>query len=103
MTIQLPDPRSEQIDEDLELVPIDDRSWRLCDTRWDANDAPHVVAYIELVDDVYDVIWVRGGARRARLNSLEACLCAAREHVAQEVEPGTRPKLIPHFPPPRLG
>lgn len=102
MMIQLPGPRDDQINADLELVPIDERSWRLCDTRWHVNDAPHVVAYIELIEDEYDVVWMRGGKRRARLSSLEACLRAAREHVAQEVEPGTRPRRIPHFPPPRL-
>lgn len=103
MTIQLPGPREDQISADLELNPIDERSWRICDTRWRDDDAPHVVAYVELVEGAYDVVWMRGARRRSRLGSLEECLRSARKHVAQEVESGTRPVRIPHFPPPRRG
>lgn len=101
MTTNVPKVRDVQLDDDLELIPIDDRSWRLCDTRWSPSDAPHVVAYIEHVDDVYDVVWMRGTRRRSRASCLEECIRAGREQLAQEVTPGTRPVGIPHFPPQR--
>ncbi len=101
MTTQMLETQGSQIDGDLVLVPIDDRSWRLCDQRWPASDAPHVVAYIELVDDAYDVVWMRGTRRRSRLQSLGDCLRAAGAHLAQDIVPGTRPITIAAFPPPR--
>ncbi|WP_298945108.1 hypothetical protein [uncultured Microbacterium sp.] len=101
MTTSVPENRDIQIDDDLELIPIDDRSWRLCDTRWSPSDAPHVVAYIEHVDEHYDVVWMSGTHRRSRLTCLEECLRAGRDHLSEEVAPGTRPVAIPHFPPQR--
>lgn len=102
MMTDVPDTRDQlPINADLELVPIDDRSWRLCDRRWRVNDAPHVVAYIERVEDIYDVVWTRGVRRRSRFASLDACVRAAEAQIAAEVLPGTRPAVISAFPPPR--
>lgn len=101
MTTDVPTSRGTPSRVDLELLPIDERSWRLCDPRWRPSDAPYVVAYIEHLDEQYDVVWMRGARRRARVSCLDECLRLAREQLAQDIVPGTRPIEIPHFPPPR--
>lgn len=101
MTTQLADPRDTSSRVDLELAPIDDRSWRLCDPRWNPNDAPYVVAYIEQVNDIYEVVWMRGIRRRCRLTSLHECARAGEEQLAADIRPGTRPVEIAAFPPQR--
>ncbi|QRY42242.1 hypothetical protein JVX92_11290 [Microbacterium hominis] len=91
-----------RIDGPLELIPIDDDAWRLCDTRAGANDAEFVVAYIERGDDGYDAVWMRGPRRRSRHRRLDECLsCGHALLRAEESSTASRPIPIAHFPPAR--
>ncbi|WP_433719196.1 hypothetical protein [Microbacterium laevaniformans] len=86
----------------LELLPIDEDAWRLCDGRVSARDAEFVVAYIERTDDGFETVWMRGGARRARLSSLEECVERGERILCeQERSTASRPIPIAHFPPAR--
>ena len=86
----------------LELLPIDADAWRLCDRRVSARDAEFVVAYIERTDDGFETVWMRGGARRARLSSLEECVERGERILCeQERSTASRPIPIAHFPPAR--
>ncbi|KIC59115.1 hypothetical protein RM52_04360 [Microbacterium hominis] len=86
----------------LELLPIDEDAWRLCDRRVSARDAEFVVAYIERTDDGFETVWMRGGARRARLSSLEECVERGERILCeQERSTASRPIPIAHFPPAR--
>lgn len=86
----------------LELLPIDEDAWRLCDRRVSARDPEFVVAYIERTDGGFETVWIRGGARRSRLSSLEECVERGEEILrAQEQSTSSRPVPIPHFPPAR--
>lgn len=93
-----------RVDSHLELIPIDDDAWRLCDGRVSARDAEFVVAYIERTRDGFETVWMRGGTRRACLASLEDCI-ARGEEILREEEQSTasRPIPIAHFPPVRAG
>jgi len=89
------------LDDHLELLPIDADAWRMCDRRMRASDAEFVVAYIERVDEGFDVVWMRGPRRRSRLRTLEECLRRGSELLSQERSRSRRPVPIPHFPPVR--
>ncbi|WP_294947263.1 hypothetical protein [uncultured Microbacterium sp.] len=67
-----------------------------------ARDAEFVVAYIERTDDGFETVWMRGGARRARLSSLEECVERGERILCeQERSTASRPIPIAHFPPAR--
>ncbi|MBD3942336.1 hypothetical protein IF188_11565 [Microbacterium sp. NEAU-LLC] len=85
----------------LELTPLADRSWRLCDSSVAGTDATSVVAYVELHDDgVYEVVWVSVGIGSARFLTLESLFRAALRLLEQSVSFGPfKPSPIPHRPP----
>jgi len=85
----------------LELTPLADRSWRLCDRRVSGRDAASVVAYIELLDDgVYEAVWVSAGVGSARFATLESLMRASLRLLEQSVSFGPfKPSPIPHRPP----
>lgn len=86
----------------LELIPIDEGRWRLCDGRAQRSDASYVVAYIEEVDDGLDVVWLRGGRLPARFAHIDEVTAVATRIVAEGDSRGsTRPVPIPHHAPPR--
>lgn len=84
----------------LELVPLGDEAWRLCDGNVEASDATSVVAYIERRAGGYEVVWVsvhRGIERFATLGDvLER---AANVLASMPISGATRPIAIPHFAP----
>lgn len=86
----------------LELVPLGDGSWRLCDRSVRDDDPASVVAYVEGGDEGFDVVWLqRVGC--AHFGSLREVLLAAADESAQ-VPARHRPYEIPHLPPrPRWG
>ncbi len=93
-----------QIDGRLELLPIDDDAWRLCDRLVDDHDAEYVVAYIERADAGFEAIWMRGPRRRSRQKTLEECVRRGEALLrAEETSRARRPVPIAHFPPPRVG
>ncbi|WP_448390195.1 hypothetical protein [Microbacterium aurum] len=86
----------------LDLQAIDTDAWRLCDTRAPVTDASYIVAYVERVDDGFEVVWMRGTQRRCRMAALEECAEAAARRLAEEDSSGaSRPIPIAHFPPRR--
>ncbi len=90
------------VDGPLELIPIDDDAWRLCDQRAGVNDAEFVVAYIERGDDGFDAVWMSGPRRRSHHATLEDCVARGeRLRHAGEVSTSSRPIPIAHFPPAR--
>ncbi|MBF4562119.1 hypothetical protein ITJ43_08185 [Microbacterium sp. VKM Ac-2870] len=93
-----------QIDDRLELLPIDDDAWRLCDRRVDDHDAEYVVAYIERGNAGFEAIWMRGPRRRSHQKTLQECVRRGEALVrAEETSRARRPVSIAHFPPPRAG
>lgn len=84
----------------LELVPLGDEAWRLCDGNVEASDATSVVAYIERRTSGYEVVWVsvhRGVERYATIGDV---LERAAKVLADVPASGaTRPIPIPHFAP----
>jgi len=90
-----------QDDIPLELVPLADRAWKLCDRRVSGRDATSVVAYVELLDDgAYEAVWVSVGFGSARFTTLESLLRASRRLLEQSVGFGPfTPSPIPHRPP----
>ena len=59
----------------LVLMPLCDRSWRLCDRSVTHTDPSSVIAYVEeLEDGTYEAVWVSGGFGCARYVSLEPLL-----------------------------
>lgn len=84
----------------LELVPLGNDAWRLCDGNVEATDATSVVAYVERRGVGYEVVWVsacRGVERHATLGDV---LERAAEVLADIPPSGaTRPIEIPHFAP----
>ncbi len=86
----------------LELVPLARGGWRLCDRAVPADDASHVVAYIERGRDGFEVVWLRGARRQTRLATIEDAVLEAARLMAQESSTGgRRPVPIPHLAPPR--
>ena len=85
----------------LELMPLADRCWRLCDRNVAGSDAASVVAYVELMDDgVYEAVWVSIGIGSARFVTLESLFGAALQLMAQSMSFGPfKPSPIPHRPP----
>lgn len=88
---------------DIQLVPISETAWRLCDARVAQTDADHLIAYVEIGrQGDYEVVWIRGPRRRSRVASLEQCTALAALLLAEEQPPGRlRPVPISHFPPAR--
>ena len=83
------------------LMPLCDRSWRLCDRSVTHTDPSSVIAYVEeLEDGTYEAVWVSGGFGCARYVSLEPLLADAIERVEQCRSLGAlKPQHIPHRPP----
>lgn len=93
-----------RIDSPLELIPIDDDAWRLCDRRAGDNDAEFVVAYIERGDSGFEAIWMRGPRRRSKHARLEECLARGMMLLrSEDSSTASRPIPIAHFPPTRTG
>jgi hypothetical protein len=87
----------------LELAPLADRCWRLCDRSVARSDAASVVAYVELLDDgTYEAVWVSIGIGTARFPTLESLLRASLGLLGQSVSTGPfKPSPIPHRRPAR--
>jgi len=85
----------------LELRPLADRSWRLCDRSVPGSDAASVVAYVEQLDDgTYEAVWVSVGIGSARFTTIESLLRASLRLLEQSVSFGPfKPSPIPHRPP----
>ena len=87
----------------LELLPLGEGAWRLCDRSLDDDDPASVVAYVEAGAEGFDVVWLQSRGGRAVFRTLGDVLLAAIDESAP-VSAGHRPYAIPHLPPrPRWG
>lgn len=90
----------------LELVPLCEGAWRICDRSVADSDAASVIAYVEQVatDDrselSYEVVWVQCTRGTTRHTSMQSVLLMAADLLAATASGGpAKPKPIAHFPP----
>ena len=87
----------------LELVPLGDESWRLCDRPADDESDEALIAYVErTADHRYETVWVYGGPRVETYFSLEDVLMSAARRLSNMVSTDSKPVPIPHRAPLRL-
>ena len=83
----------------LVLESISPNAWRMCDRTIAGSDAANVVAYIEFVEDRYEVTWLIAGSATAEYDSLEQVFEAAVARLRRRTRPSTKPNPIPHLHP----
>jgi hypothetical protein len=84
----------------LELVPLGNGAWRLCDRNVDDDDPASIIAYVEHSDGGLEVVWVHGRVGWARFTTLGEVLEAAAAALAPTpADRARRPIEIPHFAP----
>lgn len=88
----------------LELVPLGEGAWRVCDRSVASCDAASVIAYVEQIptDDhepSYEAVWVQGARGTTRHTSMQSVLLMAADLLAASASRAERPKPIAHFPP----
>ena len=84
----------------LELVPLGEGAWRLCDRDVDDDDPASVVAYVEETTRGFEVVWLQGRSGWTRFERLGDVLTAAAIDLSPAPAPRSRrPIDIPHFAP----
>jgi len=90
----------------LELVPLAEGAWRVCDRSVASCDAASVIAYVEKISTgedgelSYEAVWVSGTRGTTRHSSMQSVVRMAADLVAASGSNGpARPKPIAHFPP----
>ena len=84
----------------LELLPLGDGTWRLCDHSVEGDDPASLVAYVEQTAAGVEVVWLRGRGGSARFDELSDVLRAAALELSLGAgSRATRPIEIPHFAP----
>lgn len=43
----------------VELTPLSDTTWRVCDARFESRDRRRIVGYLQDVDGEYEMLWMR--------------------------------------------
>ena len=43
----------------VDLVPLGETTWRVCDTTFDEGDARRVIGYVQELDDGFEMMWMR--------------------------------------------
>jgi hypothetical protein len=43
----------------VELTPLSDTTWRVCDDRFDSGDRRRIVGYLQDLDGEYEMLWMR--------------------------------------------
>ena len=43
----------------VELTPLSETTWRVCDERFDAGDRRRVVGYLQDLDGEFEMLWMR--------------------------------------------
>lgn len=51
--------QAEAIRSHVELTPIGEAVWRVCDDRRAPGDRRRIVGYLQLVDGEYEMLWMR--------------------------------------------
>ena len=44
---------------DVELTPLSETTWRVCDARFDSGDTRGVVGYLQEIDGGFEMLWMR--------------------------------------------
>lgn len=70
--------RTEQPSELLEVTAINEHTWRVSDSRRDANDAMRLLAFIERRRDSYRITWLAGGRGWAIFRDFDTALRSVR-------------------------
>ena len=84
----------------LELVPLGEGAWRLCDRSVEEDDPASVIAYVEQAEEFLEVVWLHGRFGWARFTQLgEVLEAAAGELAPPHADRARRPIEIPHFAP----
>lgn len=85
----------------LELIPLGDGAWRLCDSAAPAGDEAMLIAYVEqMPNGAFEAVWVYPAPGVDVLDSVEHVLLAgARRLATMLVTTDSKPIPIPHRPP----
>ena len=77
MTLLAPNPTDSARDR-WEILPLDERSWRVCDSSFDASDPSRLIAYVEQTPrGTVDVLWLSNSApTQTEFSSLDDALTA---------------------------
>lgn len=51
--------RGTTVDTLVDVVPLSETTWRVCDTRCDDDDSRHIVGYIRSIADGFEMMWMR--------------------------------------------
>ena len=43
----------------VELTPLSDTTWRVCDERFDESDRRRIVGYLQDLDGEFEMLWMR--------------------------------------------
>ena len=43
----------------VELTPLSDTTWRVCDDRFETGDRRRIVGYLQDLDGEYEMLWMR--------------------------------------------
>jgi hypothetical protein len=73
----------DQLIHEMELFPLSDHAWRLCDRTVPHDDAASVIAYLERTEQGIEVVWLRPGAEGDRFEALKDAIAAARLVLAE--------------------
>ena len=86
--------------QQLELIPLGDGSWRLCNHSVEGDDPASLVAYAEQTETGIEVVWLQGRGGCSRFDELSDVLRAAALELSLGVgSRACRPIDIPHFAP----
>lgn len=95
-----PGDRTDESVHQLQLLPLDDNSWRLCDGAVAAHDPDSVVAYVERCEEGLAIVWLVGPHTPRWLGTLDDVLAEAVNRLAGPISAGPRrPTPIPHRAP----
>jgi hypothetical protein len=84
----------------LELLPMGEGAWRLCDHSVDSDDPASIVAYVEQTAYGVEVVWLQGRGGSSHFDELSDVLRAAAMDLSLGAgSRATRPIEIPHFAP----
>lgn len=70
----------------LEVIALGPHDWRVCDSRIDPVNARRIIAYVEIVDARYEVVWMSPAVSFARFDSYES-LVSSLESAAENPAP----------------
>jgi hypothetical protein len=55
----MPTRESSRTRSHVELTPLSERTWRVCDDRLGDREMQRVIGYLHRVDDEFEMLWIR--------------------------------------------